>query len=49
MVTVGGAFQPVALSCPQKQGGYSEWQIYIEQQIGGRDGLMRQTSLSVLW
>lgn len=36
VVTVGGAFQPVALCCPQEQDGYSERQIYIKQQIGGR-------------
>lgn len=41
MVTVGGAFQPVALCCPQEQDGYSERQIYIKQQIGGRAELMR--------
>lgn len=42
MVTVGGAIQPVALSCPQERDGYSDWQIDINQQlIGGRAELMR--------
>lgn len=41
MVTVGRAFQPVALSCPQEQDGCAERQIYIKQQIGSRAELMR--------
>lgn len=41
MVTVGGAFQPVVLSCPQERDGYSDWQVDMKQQIGGRAESMR--------